>query len=89
MVRILQNLLIRWIKYAKIINNMKCQKNRGEDMSLRTLTIIYITSFILWLVIMFTMLLNGMMMGFLMNLGFFVIEMLCVSLFMINMKDDQ
>lgn len=58
-------------------------------MSLKTLTIIYITLFILWLVIMFAMLLNGMMMGFLMNLGFFIVEMLCVSLFMIDMKDDQ
>lgn len=58
-------------------------------MSLKTLTIIYITSFILWLVIMFTMLFNGMMMGFLMNLGFFIVEMLCVSLFMINMKGDD
>ena len=58
-------------------------------MSLRTLTIIYITSFILWLVIMFTMLFNGMMMGFLMNLGFFIVEMLCVSLFMINMRGDD
>lgn len=58
-------------------------------MSLRTLTIIYITSFILWLVIMFTMLFNGMMMGFLMNLGFFIVEMLCVSLFMINTKGDD
>lgn len=58
-------------------------------MSLRTLVIIYITLFILWLVIMFTMLFNGMMMGFLMNLGFFVIEMLCVSLFIINTKDGD
>lgn len=58
-------------------------------MSLKTLTIIYITCFILWLVIMFTMFLNGMMMGFLMNLGFFVIEMLCVSLFIINTKDGD
>ena len=58
-------------------------------MSLKTLTIIYITLFILWLVIMFTMLLNGMMMGFLMNLGFFIVEMLCVSLFMINMRGDD
>lgn len=58
-------------------------------MSLRTLTIIYITLFILWLVIMFAMLLNGMMMGFLMNLGFFIVEMLCVSLFMINTKGDD
>ena len=58
-------------------------------MSLKTLVVIYITLFILWLVIMFAMLFNGMMMGFLMNLGFFVIEMLCVSLFIINIKDDQ
>lgn len=58
-------------------------------MSLKTLVIIYITSFILWLVIMFAMLLNGMMMGFLMNLGFFIVEMLCVSLFMINTKDGD
>ena len=58
-------------------------------MSLKTLVIIYITLFILWLVIMFTMLFNGMMMGFLMNLGFFIVEMLCVSLFMINTKGDD
>ena len=58
-------------------------------MSLKTLAIIYITLFILWLVIMFAMLLNGMMMGFLMNLGFFIVEMLCVSLFMINTKGDD
>ena len=58
-------------------------------MSLKTLVIIYITLFILWLVIMFAMLLNGMMMGFLMNLGFFIVEMLCVSLFMINTKGDD
>lgn len=58
-------------------------------MSLKTLTIIYITLSILWLVIMFTMLFNGMMMGFLMNLGFFIVEMLCVSLFMINTKDGD
>lgn len=58
-------------------------------MSLKTFVIIYITLFILWLVIMFTMFLNGMMMGFLMNLGFFVIEMLCVSLFIINTKDGD
>ena len=58
-------------------------------MSLKTLVIIYITLFILWLVIMFTMLFNGMMMGFLMNLGFLMVEMLCVSLFMINTKGDD
>ena len=58
-------------------------------MSLKTLVIIYITLFILWLVIMFTMLFNGMMMGFLMNLGFLIVEMLCVSLFMINTKGDD
>lgn len=58
-------------------------------MSLKTLTIIYITCLILWLVIMFAMLLNGMMMGFLMNLGFFIVEILCVSLFMINMRGDD
>lgn len=58
-------------------------------MSLKTFVIIYITLFILWLVIMFTMFLNGMMMGFLMNLGFFMVEMLSVSLFMINMKGDD
>lgn len=58
-------------------------------MSLKTLIIIYITLFILWLVIMLTMLFNGMMMGFLMNLGFFIVEMLCVSLFMINTKGDD
>lgn len=58
-------------------------------MSLKTLVVIYTTLFILWLVIMFTMLFNGMMMGFLMNLGFFIVEMLCVSLFMINTKDGD
>lgn len=58
-------------------------------MSLKTLVIIYITLFILWLVIMFTMLFNGMMMGFLMNLGFFIVEMLCISLCIINMKDGD
>lgn len=58
-------------------------------MSLKTLTIIYITCLILWLVIMFAMLLNGMMMGFLMNLGFFIVEVLCVLLFMINTKDGD
>lgn len=58
-------------------------------MSLKTLMVIYITLFILWLVIMFAMLLNGMMMEFLMNLGFFIVEMLCVSLFMINMRGDD
>lgn len=58
-------------------------------MSLRTLTIIYITLFIVWLVIMFTMLFNGMMMGFLMNLGFLLVELLCISLYMINTKDGD
>lgn len=72
---------------GKSISNAK--RIGDDDMSLRTLTIIYITSFILWLVIMFTMLFNGMMMGFLMNLGFFIVEMLCVSLFMINTKDGD
>ena len=58
-------------------------------MSLKTLVVIYITLFILWLVIMFAMLFNGMVMGFLMNLGFFIVEMLCVSLYMINTKDGD
>lgn len=58
-------------------------------MSLKTLIIVYVTLIVAWLAVMIAMIMNGLLMGFLMNLGFFVIEMLCVSLFMINMKGDD
>ena len=58
-------------------------------MSLKTLIIVYVTLIVAWLAVMIAMIMNGLLMGFLMNLGFLLIELLCVSLFMINMKDDQ
>lgn len=58
-------------------------------MSLKTLIIVYITLVVAWLAVMIAMIMNGLLMGFLMNLGFLLIELLCVSLFMINMKDGD
>lgn len=58
-------------------------------MSLKTLIIIYVTLVVAWLAVMITMIMNGLLMGFLMNLGFLLVELLCVSLFMINMKDGD
>ena len=58
-------------------------------MSLKTLIIVYVTLIVVWLAIMIAMIMNGLLMGFLMNLGFLLIELLCVSLFMINMKDGD
>ena len=58
-------------------------------MSLKTLIIIYVTLIVAWLAVMIAMVMNGLLMGFLMNLGFLLIELLCVSLFMINMRGDD
>lgn len=58
-------------------------------MSLKTLIIVYITLIVAWLAVMIAMIMNGLLMGFLMNLGFLLIELLCVSLFMINTKDGD
>lgn len=58
-------------------------------MSLKTLIIVYVTLIVAWLAIMIAMIMNGLLMGFLMNLGFLLIELLCVSLFMINTKDGD
>lgn len=58
-------------------------------MSLKTLIIVYVTLIVAWLAVMIAMIMNGLLMGFLMNLGFLLIELLCVSLFMINMKDGD
>ena len=58
-------------------------------MSLKTLIIVYITLIVAWLAVMIAMIMNGLLMGFLMNLGFLLIELLCVSLFMINMKEGD
>ena len=63
--------------------------NRGEDVSLKTLIIVYVTLIVAWLAVMIAMIMNGLLMGFLMNLGFLLIELLCVSLFMINTKDGD
>ena len=58
-------------------------------MSLKTLIIVYVTLIVAWLVVMIAMIMNGLLMGFLMNLGFLLIELLCVSLYMINTKDGD
>lgn len=58
-------------------------------MSLKTLIIIYVTLVVAWLAVMIAMIMNGLLMGFLMNLGFLLIELLCVSLYMINTKDGD
>lgn len=58
-------------------------------MSLKTLIIVYVTLIVAWLAVMIAMIMNGLLMGFLMNLGFLLIELLCVSLFMINTKDGD
>lgn len=58
-------------------------------MSLKTLIIIYVTLVVAWLAIMIAMIMNGLLTGFLMNLGFLLVELLCVSLYMINMKDGD
>ena len=58
-------------------------------MSLKTLIIVYITLIVAWLAVMIAMIMNGLLMGFLMNLGFLLIELLCVSLYMINTKDGD
>lgn len=58
-------------------------------MSLKTLIIVYVTLIVAWLAVMIAMIINGLLMGFLMNLGFLLIELLCVSLYMINTKDGD
>lgn len=58
-------------------------------MSLKTLIIVYVTLIVAWSAVMIAMIMNGLLMGFLMNLGFLLIELLCVSLFMINTKDGD
>lgn len=58
-------------------------------MSLKTLIIVYVTLIVAWLAVMIAMIMNGLLMGFLMNLGFLLIELLCVSLYMINTKDGD
>lgn len=58
-------------------------------MSLKTLIIVYVTLIVAWLAIMIAMIMNGLLMGFLMNVGFLLIELLCVSLYMINTKDGD
>lgn len=58
-------------------------------MSLKTLIIVYVTLIVAWLAVMIAMIMNGLLTGFLMNLGFLLIELLCVSLYMINMKDGD
>ena len=58
-------------------------------MSLKTLIIVYVTLIVAWLAVMIAMIMNGLLMGFLMNLGFLLIELLCVSLFTINTKDGD
>lgn len=58
-------------------------------MSLKTLIIVYATLIVVWLAVMIAMIMNGLLMGFLMNLGFLLVELLCVSLYMINMKDGD
>lgn len=58
-------------------------------MSLKTLIIVYITLIVSWLAVMIAMIMNGLLMGFLMNLGFLLVELLCVSLYMINTKDGD
>lgn len=58
-------------------------------MSLKTLIIVYATLIVAWLAIMIAMIMNGLLMGFLMNLGFLLVELLCVSLYMINTKDGD
>lgn len=58
-------------------------------MSLKTLIIVYVTLIVVWLAIMIAMIMNGLLMGFLMNLGFLLVELLCVSLYMINTKDGD
>lgn len=58
-------------------------------MSLKTLIIVYATLIVAWLAVMIGMIMNGLLMGFLMNLGFLLVELLCVSLYMINMKDGD
>lgn len=58
-------------------------------MSLKTLIIVYATLIVAWLAVMIGMIMNGLLMGFLMNLGFLLVELLCVSLYMINTKDGD
>lgn len=58
-------------------------------MSLKTLIIVYVTLIVAWLAVMIAMIMNGLLMGFLMNLGFLLVELLCVSLYMINTKDGD
>ena len=58
-------------------------------MSLKTLIIVYVTLIVVWLAIMIAMIMNGLLMGFLMNLGFLLVELLCVSLYMIKTKDGD
>lgn len=58
-------------------------------MSLKTLIIVYATLIVAWLAVMIAMIMNGLLMGFLMNLGFLLVELLCVSLYMINTKDGD
>ena len=58
-------------------------------MSFKTLIIVYVTLIVAWLAVMIAMIMNGLLMGFLMNLGFLLIELLCVSLYMINTKDGD
>lgn len=58
-------------------------------MSLKTLIIVYVALIVSWLAVMIAMIMNGLLMGFLMNLGFLLVELLCVSLYMINTKGDD